>query len=406
MKGRLVFAALFIACSGICAENSAETKIEPPRLDVVTRWVNPTRVGARWEMRPHERTRPVAVGDILYFGNLSGEVYAVHRTDGYLLWKTKLPGSIEGALTYARSKIYVGDTQGNFVALNARDGSEAWRFKIQGEWLSPPSVLRDKVFAASSSDELYALNEVSGKEIWHYSHRGDEKMTVRGTSGPTVFGSEVFQGFSDGYLVGLSANAGKVLWEKKLRHKDRFYDVDMAPFVDEHSVLAATFDGRLYSLDRLTGETKWMFPVGSYGGFLVENDTIYFSGLNGEVHALERGSGAVKWKSALEEGIGLTPALVGSHIVVTTSSDPIYVLDAKDGKTVWKGRLGAGTLASAAGSGTDGWFYCLSNFGILYSFELVPGATVPPNRGPKTLQTPSAIQRNRVERRDDNPITT
>lgn len=366
-------------------------------VGVVSRWVNPTRLGARWEVRPQERTRPLVVGDIIFYGNLSGEVSAVHRVDGYLLWKKKLPAGIEGAMTYARSKIFVGDTQGNLFALNARDGSEAWKFKIQAEWLGPPAVLRDKVFVATSSEELYALNENTGKEIWHYSHRGDEKMTVRGTAGPVVYGNEVFQGFSDGYLVGLTAAKGTVLWERKLREKDRFYDVDMVPYVDDQSVVAATFDGRLFSLDRLSGETKWMYPAGSYGGFLVDGDRLYFSALNGNVFALQRATGEVIWKTALTKGVGLTPTKVGDHLVVTTSADPVYLLKPSNGEIEWTGALGTGTLAAPASDG-EAWFYCLSNYGVLYSFEILPGVVT--KRGPATLQTPSAIYRNRVESRE------
>jgi outer membrane protein assembly factor BamB len=404
-----ILAVIFQSCSSAptrAEREVAETLPVPPEemkpvpgqaVSLLTRWVSPARI-PKWEMRPHERTRPVVMGDILYFATLSGEVQAVHRHEGYVLWKKQMPSGVEGALTYARSKLFVGDTSGNLVALNARDGSEAWRFKIAAEWLSPPAVLRDKLFIASSNDEIYALAENTGKELWHYSHRGDEKMTIRGTSGPALYGGELYQGFSDGYLVGLSANQGRVLWEKRLRHKERFYDVDMVPHVDDQSVIAATFDGRLYSLDRLTGDTKWMFPVGSYGGILVESESVYLAGLNGEFYALDR-SGQLKWKTAFKEGIGLTPSRVGEYLVVTTSSDPVYLLDPADGKILSREWLGAGTLAPAAAAG-DNWFYILSNYGVLYSYEILPGFN--PKRGPATIPTPSAIQRNRVPSKESN----
>ena len=378
----------FIFCFLVVCQVSAWAKVS-----AFTRWIDPSRLGERWEQHPLERTRPLVVGDILYYSNLSGDVMAVHRLEGYPLWKKRLPAGVEGALTYARSKIFVGDTAGNLFALSARDGSEIWKFKIQSEWLSAPTVLRDKVFVSSSNDEIFALSEQTGKELWHYSHRGDEKMTVRGTGSPAVYGNEVFQGFSDGYLVGLSAVDGKILWEKKLRSRERFYDVDMAPYVDDQSVIAATFDGKLYSLNRMNGESQWVASVGSYGGFLVENDVVFFSGLNGYFHALDRKTGSVKWKTPFMEGIGLTPTRVGELIVIPTSSDPLYLIQPKDGEVVWKGGLGAGTLAPVAASGDDQWFYCLSNYGVLYSFEVLRSS--PFLQRPETVATPSAIQRHR-----------
>jgi outer membrane protein assembly factor BamB len=352
------------------------------------RWTLTPAKREGFELLPHERTKPVVVGDILYYGKLSGEVVALHRTLGYPLWKTKMPGSVEGALTYGRSKIFVGDNQGNFYSLNARDGSVAWKFKGQSEWLSPPCVARDKVFAMSSNDELWVLNETDGKEVWHYPRRGDEKMTIRGTSSPAVFAGQVFVGFSDGNLVALSAAEGTVLWVKKLRNRERFYDIDMSPHVDNEGVIAATFDGNLYRLDRNTGNILWSFRVGSYGGFLVEEDRVYFAGLNNNFYALNRLTGEVLWNTPYGQGVGLTPTRSGDYLVFSTSGDPVYVLDPKTGKPLSTERLGAGTLAAAVGH-PDGYFYTLSNFGNLYAFEITKSPF--PKKGPQTIPGPTAL---------------
>ena len=361
-----------------------------PEVGVVSQWLQ-TPPGKRDFEITQERSRPVLMGDIIYASNLSGEVYAIHRLGGYRLWERKFETGIEGALTYGRSKVIVGDLYGNLIALNARDGSDSWRFKISAEWLSPPAISKDRVYAATSNDELYALSETQGKELWHYSHRGDEKMTVRGSGGPVVYGNEIFQGFSNGDLVALSATDGKVLWAKKLRSKERFYDVDMSPFVDEKSVIVGTFDGKVYDLDRTTGNVNWIFPVGSYGGFLVEENRLYFSGLDGNFYCLDRLHGQLIWKTSFKHGVGLTPAKAGDYLVISTSGDPVYVLNPRDGQILWTGSLGTGTLTSAVGT-TDGWFYVLSNYGNLYSFELLKN--VKQLKAPETVLTPSAVLRD------------
>ena len=359
-------------------------------VQVVNQWVQLAQARRDFEST-QERTRPVIMGDIIYSANLSGEVTATHRFEGYKLWERKLSAGVEGSLTYGRSKIIVGDLFGELVALNARDGSDYWRFKIATEWLSPAAISRDKVFVATSNDELFALSENQGKEVWHYSHRGDEKMTVRGTGGPVVFGNEVFQGFSNGDLVALSVTQGKVLWVKKLKSKERFYDVDMSPYVDDKGVIVGTFDGKIYSLDRLTGSINWVFPVGSYGGFFVENDRVYFSGLDNNFYCVNRAMGNVVWKTPFEKGVGLTPAKLGDNLIFTTSSDPVYVIRAADGKVEWTGSLGAGTLSSPLAS-SEGFFYILSHFGNLFSFEVSKGQSF--FKSPKTVITPSAFSRD------------
>jgi len=358
---------------------------------VLSEWVMPTRTHHPFVLRPHERTKPIVVGDVVYFGNLDGEVYAVHRKKGYLLWNHKVSGPIAGALAYGRSKIIVGDTTGSLTALNARDGKVAWKFKVKTEWLSAPVITRDRVIAMTSSEDVYALDSRTGKEIWHYNHRGDEKMTIRGTSSPAIFAGEVFLGFADGTVVALSADNGTELWTKRIRTRDRFYDVDMTPYVDATSVLVGSFDGRIYLLRRLTGEVNWVFPVGSYGGFLVEAGKVYFAGLNQNFYSLDLETGQVIWKTAYDDGgVGLTPIKVGEHIAFTTTADPVYVLSPKNGSLVWKGRLGAGTMAGA-GSNGDEWFYCLSNYGNLFSYRITKTAVI--GEIPSTLDSPSALFR-------------
>jgi len=339
---------------------------------------------------PQQRTQPVVVGDLLFTADIAGNVTAYHRVFGYVLWKTKVEGGVDGALSYGRSKLFVGDLKGNLYALNSRDGSESWRFKIQSEWLAPPAIYRDKVVAMTSNDEVYALSESKGSEIWHYSHRGDEKMTVRGTAAPTIYGDQVVTGFSDGNLAALRLKDGKENWVKRLKTRERFYDVDTTPVVDDGGVIAASFDGKAYSLDLFSGSIQWTFPAGAYSSPLVVENRVYLGGLDGYVYALDRRSSAVIWKSERFEGVALAPTQVGDFLVVTTSSDPVFILDMKTGKTLMKEYLGAGTLTPATGA-ADGWFYCFSNYNNLTAFRIFDFLE---KKGPETVSSPTAVIRD------------
>jgi outer membrane protein assembly factor BamB len=357
------------ALLALCGCSSTRPRVEA--TEVFSTWVMPLRATARFDLSPYERTKPILLGDILYTADLQGRVLAVHRTLGYILWEAKMPAGVSGAFAYGRSKLIVGDKQGNLIALNARDGSEAWRFKSSSEWMSAPAVSLNHVFAVNSAGDLYALNESNGKEIWHYNRRGDEKMTVLGSGGPAVYGNtEVFQGFSDGTLVALSAEKGKIIWEKKLKSRERFYDIEMTPYVDEKRVVAATYDGRVYGVNRVTGESNWVFPVGSYSGFVVENEKIYFGGVNRQFYALDLVSGQPIWTTAFDGGISATPVILRDTLIFPTSGDPTYLVDPKKGKILGRVTLGAGSLASVVASPEDGWFYAQSNYGNLYAFEL------------------------------------
>lgn len=358
---------------------------------VMNQWTLDTRT--RPVTRPHERTEPLVVGDVLYVANLNGRLLCVHRHKGYILWEKKFEHAIEGALGYGRSKIFVGDSQGNLYALNTRNGSQAWKFTIHSEWLSAPVVKKDRVYIMAGDDNLYVLNAETGKEIWHYSRSGDEKMTIRGTSSPALFGSEVYVGFSDGTLAALSQARGEELWVRQLRRRDRFYDVDMTPLVDQQGVVAATFDGRTLRMNRLTGETLWSFPVGSHSGFVSDGERLYFAGLNKNFYALDLQTGQVIWKTPYSQGVGFKPTrLQNGLLVFATSADPQYLIDSKDGKILWETYLGAGSMVPVA-SLVDDWFYSMSNYGNLWGYKLFPGIG-PISTEPQSVGLMSALRKN------------
>lgn len=357
--------------------------------EVVSEWVVTPHLKVSLET-PQQLTRPVIVGDLIFTADIAGTVSAYHRLHGYVLWQTRLEAGVNGALSYGRSKLFVGDIQGNLYALNTRDGSVSWKFKIQSEWLSPPLVFREKVIVSTSHDEVYALSETQGTELWHYSHRGDEKMTVRGTAAPAIWGDQVFVGFSDGNLAALRLKDGKQNWIKRLKTRERFYDVDTTPVADSQGVIAAAFDGKAYSLDLVTGTIQWTFPAGAYASPLVEEDRLYLSALDGHVYAINRKTSAVIWKSEPVEGVPLSPTRAGDYLVVTTSSDPVLVLDPKTGKRLTHERLGSGTLAASVGS-PDGWFYCFSNYNNLTSYRIMDFFK---KKGPETVSSPTAVIRD------------
>jgi outer membrane protein assembly factor BamB len=189
------------------------------RVPYGSNWFMPLRTPSAGFVFPYEATQPLLKKDILYVADQQGRVLAIQRNLGFVLWETKVPGGVLGALAYGRSKLFVGNRNGDLLALNARDGSESWRFTSASKWLAVPAVSKmyNQVFARTSAGTLYALSETKGDLLWSYPNASDKKMTIWGSGGPTLFrDSEIFQGFDDGTLVALKAENGQLIWQKKL----------------------------------------------------------------------------------------------------------------------------------------------------------------------------------------------
>jgi len=351
-------------------------------------WVYPLRDSYNFNLDPQERTQPIVIGDILYTVGLSGKLVALHRKFGYELWTKKMPAGIDGSLSYGRSLLVLGSTLGNLWVLNSRDGSESWNFKTGSEFLSPAAIQRGRILASTSNDELFVLSENQPKELGHLSQRGDEKLTIRGGSTPVVEEDIAYQGFSDGSLVAFSIPENKVLWKRTLSTR-RFRDIDMRVLIDGDFIYVATYDGQFAKLAKGTGEVKWLFPVGSYSGFVQDEERIYLAGLNQRFYAIQKSSGQPVWSTEYEGRVGTAPVMTDEFIAFGTSQGPIYVLDAKTGAVLTQDSIGAGSLANLALS-EDGHLYCLSNYGNLYAYEVLK---VPKHRRePEVVNLPSAIQ--------------
>jgi outer membrane protein assembly factor BamB len=360
---RLVLVSMVVASAAVAAEPTQTFAFVP-------QWTLPLRRNAELG-RLTERTAPVLNGELAYVASLGGELLILERDRGFPYLPTKkLGGGVDGALAHGRAKIVVGDTKGTLLALNARDASEAWRFTTGAEWLSPPVVVRGKVIAFSGNETVYALGETDGRELWHYTRSGDEKLTIHGVATPVVSGDEVFVGFADGYFAVLDLGSGRPKWTRKLRTRDRFYDVDAPPYVDDALVIVASYDGRIHALDRASGDTRWILPMGSYGGFAADEENLYFAGLDSHVYAIARADGKVLWSTPFEKGIGTRPQLWNDVLVVTTSHDPLLAIDKKTGTILDRVRLGAGSVANVAVA-DDGFVLALSNYGNLYAYRLM-----------------------------------
>jgi hypothetical protein len=110
-------------------------------------------------------------------------------------------------------------------------------------------------------------------------------------------------------------------------------------------ILVGSGDHHIYALGKNTGTAAWKYDTGDIvrSTPTVDNDTVYYGTMNGELVALTVKSGKVKWKFKAEgnkwfpKGEFLFKPLVYKNTVYAGSRDAtFYALDAKTGKLRWK----------------------------------------------------------------------
>ncbi len=230
----------------------------------------------RWEPDPEAGRVPswqgVAMGgDRIFFGTRSGEVIALDREDGELVWATPVgevppaPGeTVTTAPMYARGKVFVGIAngdiggQGRVVALDAGTGEVEWTFFI---------VPRPGEFGHDTWPQDNDSWEFGGGGVWlQGTVDPDLGMVYFSTGNPVpMFGGELRDGDNlfTASVLALDMETGERRWHYQVVRHD-IWDADIAtPLLlyditmdgePVKAVAAMRADGYLFFFNRETGE--------------------------------------------------------------------------------------------------------------------------------------------------------
>ncbi|HSC83284.1 MAG TPA: outer membrane protein assembly factor BamB [Pseudomonas sp.] len=111
----------------------------------------------------------------------------------------------------------------------------------------------------------------------------------------------------------------------------------LTPAVDGERLYAASADGEVVAMDRLTGDKAWEvdldLPVS--GGVGAGYGLVLVGTLKGEVIALDASSGEERWRARVTSEVLSAPATNGDVVVVQTQDDRLIAFDASTGSQRW-----------------------------------------------------------------------
>jgi outer membrane protein assembly factor BamB len=236
-----------------------------------------TQQATTWDptVRPAWRTTQATIGTPVIGGNHVFALTADHQLlkvsldDGSELWRvtTGEEGTTHGhALAVTSSSVLVGEY--DLVALDRLTGRRQWTFVPRDGYAPGPylgDVHRDEVaFAGSASGHLHAVNARTGGIEWTAVVDPGQESTVYA---PRVDGRQVIAGFthhsapSRGGLVALGISDGHERWRFTFPTQTTSTHMAGGPIVTGEVAVAASGDGRIWAVDRETGELRWTLPA-------------------------------------------------------------------------------------------------------------------------------------------------
>jgi len=317
-------------------------------------------------LRITERSRPLFLGNSIYFGSENGFFYSIRKNDGKINWKKKIEHGISGNPIVKGSRIYVGANDGIFYCMSVATGKTIWFYKVNYSSISTAEISKGIAYISGGDNAIYALDAKTGKWIWQYKRSFPKPLSVRGQSSPVFYKNYIYAGFSDGFFVKLGALDGKLIWERKLNDYHRFIDIDATARVDNRYVIVPAYDGRLYALNPGNGKTIWEYPFGGPNGVLMKGEKIYLPTGSGEIVVVSKKTGKRLWGFQGERGVSTTPVIRGNILLYGTSKSHLYAIDIRTRKKIWDFSTGSG-ISSSPHIDKNGNIFFISNYSNFYS---------------------------------------
>jgi outer membrane protein assembly factor BamB len=349
--------AAFIACLWSCRDATG-----PGHGGVQGRWYQ-SQSGWAW-------ARPAVAGNIVYFGDGSGEVIARDVSTGNRKWTAKAgQDPIDGANILVQSGVVVAPLYSYTVGLDAVTGRELWRFRAPDDTVGvPPGYLAlPGTVAASRIDaddqtvyipawgaSVSAVNLHTGivRWVWQPGRIDGDTATSgvfrSGSMSARVSGDTLFAtlwhyvnrpgGYSEAWLVAIDRVAGREYWRVRLPYEGSGVLIEAMPVVYQNLVIVHTLSARTYAIDRTTQKIVWEFTVpaahlSTIAGAELYGDVLYVDGGDEQIHALRARDGSVIWSAPFPTQ-ATRDLLVTQRRIIFTNGGQLIVLDRETGHTV------------------------------------------------------------------------
>src|SRR5580700_8615380 len=157
---------------------------------------------------------------------------------------------------------------------NAKRLGLAWTYVVGaggGNQEGTPLVWNNTLFGITTWSVVYALDAKTGKELWRWDPEVNQ-AAVRpkiccGTvnRGVALYNGSIIAPVIDGRLVSLNALTGKPLWESRMAYPQDWYTLTMAPRIAGDKVIVGASGGDKWTrgffaaFDAMTGQQSWKF---------------------------------------------------------------------------------------------------------------------------------------------------
>ncbi len=237
--------------------------------------------GAVWTVPAHPLFVP-ATGDGLVFLAEPNAITARRQDTGVVAWRVPFAVEFAVPLVWDNGWLIAAEASGTVFALRATDGDVIWRQPLELRVHAAPALAADRLYVALEDGLVVALDVATGRRIWSRRLGGPPNDML-------ATDDRIYVGSDDNYLYCLGASTGEIAWRWRTGA-----DVIGAPVTDGSRVYFVSRDNVLRALDRKSGAQRWKraLPGRPTRGVVRAGDLLLVSGLAPKVSAFAMKDGS------------------------------------------------------------------------------------------------------------------
>jgi outer membrane protein assembly factor BamB len=239
-----------------------------------------------------------------------------------------------------------------------------WERRFSDGPIAPLTVAAGNLIYSGSKRHIYFVDIRNGK------YNGKYNVRKNSVTGVIVVDSLAYYGLShpENEFVCTNILSRKKLWERRIK------DVTGAPIILKNRLWIGSATGKVYCLNRLTGDIIWSDSAGakSIAGPSGNNEIIVFPFDDGKLKSYRPETGEIIFETDLDQPL-LSKVVIGDRIYLAGATGSLIALE-RDGTTAWSRNFGYPFQTAPAADETR--LYIGDNGGIFRAVRASDGREV------------------------------
>lgn len=302
------------------------------------------------------------------------------------LWQYDAGSGIAATPLVRDSVLYVCTLKGELHAVDVNRGKRIGFINLDGAVTGTPVWNGSSMYIPISGENetVESVDVNNGSLNWRVKSGQCE-------SSPLFFEKRLYVTSLNGLLYALNAVNGDEIWKFETASEEIRKPIRSSPATDGELIVFGCDDGNVYAVTRSAGLLRWKYKTGGsiFASPILLHGRVLVGSLDGKMYCLELKTGSLYWSFDTRSVIFGTSSANDTLVFVGTTDGRCYALDVRNGDVAWV--FDAKSVINSAPLVTNDLLYVGSLDKNLYAIKIQTGKEVWHFEAPGRIKVPPVI---------------